>query len=216
VAIDPFEELLLRAYPNPERKGCPGAQALRELAENPVTFDDPRLQHIRQCSPCFGEFRVFRDAGRDRKRRHRLALLGSAALFAVLCLSGIWMIRHGGFGVNGNENNTARAMMNFAATSAARGSSAGSDAPPAIQEYPREPLILSVGLPRGSESGSYEFELLQESNVVAKGSGEATISKGLTTFSLRLDLSRLKAGAYDARVRHLPDGGWRDLMVQVR
>jgi hypothetical protein len=111
------------------------------------------------------------------------------------------MIRHGAFGgMNGGESNTARAMMNFAATSAARGPSAGSAAPPAIQEYPREPLILSVGLPRGSQSGTYELELLQESNVVARGTGEATISKGLTTFSLQLDLSRLKAGVYDARV----------------
>jgi hypothetical protein len=216
VAIDPFEELLLRAYPNPERKGCPGSQTLRALADGPGTFDDPRLQHIRQCSPCFGEFRVFRDARRDRERRRWLALVGSAAALAVLCLSGIWVIRQGTFGMNGSEGNTARAMMNFAATSPARGPSRGSDTPPAIQEYTREPLILSIGLPRGSESGSYEFELLQESNVVARGSGRATISRGLTTFSLRLDLSKLKAGAYDARVRHLPDGGWRDLMIQIR
>ena len=216
MAIDPFEELLLRAYPNPDREGCPGSQALRAVAENPVAFDDPRLQHIRQCSPCFGEFRVFRDARRDRERRLRLTLVGSVAALVVLCLSGIWLIRQGTFGMNGGEANTARAMMNFAATSAARGPSGGSDAPPAIQEYPREPLILSIGLPRGSESGFYEFELLQQSNVVARASGKAAISKGLTTFSLRLDLSLLKAGEYDARVRHLPDGGWRDLMVQIR
>ena len=216
MAIDPFEELLLRAYPNPDRKGCPGSEAISAVAENPVTFYDPRLQHIRQCSPCFREFRVFRDARRDRQRRQRLTLVGSVAALAVLCLAAIWIMHQGTFGTNGGEGNITRAMMNFAATSAVRGPSGGSDAPPAIQEYPREPLVLNIGLPRGSESGTYEFELLQESSVVARGSGRATISKGLTTFSLRLDLSPLKAGAYDARVRHLPDGGWRDLMVQIR
>jgi hypothetical protein len=215
VAIDPFEELLLRAYPNPARKGCPGSEALRAVAESTVKFDDPTLQHIRQCSPCFAEFRVFRDSRRDHAKRRQFALAGSVAAVIILCLSGIWLTRERTFGTGG-EGDIARAMMNFAATSVARGSSGASEAPPTIQEYPREPLILSIGLPRGSESGTYEFELLQQSNVVAKGSGEATISKGLTTFSLRLDLSHLKAGAYDARVRHLPEGDWRDLMVQIR
>lgn len=28
---DPIEELLLRAYPNPERKGCPGSEILQAL-----------------------------------------------------------------------------------------------------------------------------------------------------------------------------------------
>jgi hypothetical protein len=142
--------------------------------------------------------------------------VGSVVALAVLCLAGIWIIHQGTVAMNWGEGNIARAMMNFAATSVARGPSGGSDAPAAIQEYPREPLILTIGLPRGSESGAYEFELLQESSVVARGSGKATVSKGLTTFSLRLDLSPFKAGAYDARVRHLPDGGWRDLMVQIR
>ena len=74
-----FEELLLRAYPNPERKGCPGSEALRAAADNAVNFDDPTLQHIRQCSPCFGEFRVFRDARRNRHRLQRLAVWSSVA-----------------------------------------------------------------------------------------------------------------------------------------
>jgi hypothetical protein len=116
------------------------------------------------------------------------------------------------------DNGGRAMMMNFAVTSADRGASDNSSTAAIIQEYPREPLTLSIGLPRGSESGNYEFELRRSIDgvVVVRGSGMAAISKGLTTFSLWLDLSKIPAGTYRARVRHLPLGSWQDLTVQIR
>jgi hypothetical protein len=224
--LELFSRSALNDYPNPERIGCPGEAFLRQLATNrkSIPITDPRLDHIVQCSPCFQEFSLFKERASKAPDKERtqppLRILAYAAAVAALLVPTVWVIRHHGpFAPKFNEGASARTMMmNFAVTSADRGGSDNSSNPAVIQEYPREPLVLSIGLPRGSESGSYQFELRQptEGVVVFRGSGTATILKGLTTFSLRLDLSKIPAGSYDARVRHLPLGVWQDLTVQIR
>jgi hypothetical protein len=50
-----LQDAILRDYPNPESKGCPGGAALRELAERPLgqaVEDDPHWAHITHCSEC--------------------------------------------------------------------------------------------------------------------------------------------------------------------
>ena len=52
-------------YPNPGRKGCPGREALRDLAERVVLREDlrenPRWRHAIQCGPCYEEYITLRD-----------------------------------------------------------------------------------------------------------------------------------------------------------
>ena len=52
-------------YPNPERNGCPGTQALRDLAElSARRLDvqrDPRWKHAVKCGPCYEEYIALRD-----------------------------------------------------------------------------------------------------------------------------------------------------------
>jgi hypothetical protein len=43
VKPDPIEELLLRAYPNPERKGCPGSETIQALAKQGSSPQPPGL-----------------------------------------------------------------------------------------------------------------------------------------------------------------------------
>ena len=75
------EELLLTDFPNPERLGCAGAEALRTLALRsqslPLAERNRLLDHMTCCSPCFSEFSAFVDQARRRKR---LALIGLRAL----------------------------------------------------------------------------------------------------------------------------------------
>ena len=52
---------ILKAYPNPDRKGCPGRDGLMELAVRASKFDDaieddPTWHHVTHCSPCYGEY----------------------------------------------------------------------------------------------------------------------------------------------------------------
>ena len=56
-----IQEGILKAYPNPERRGCPGGEVIRDLAIRSAGFDDsveddPRWQHVTHCSPCYGEY----------------------------------------------------------------------------------------------------------------------------------------------------------------
>lgn len=55
-----LQQAILTSYPNPERKGCPGAEAILELARQAaasVNLDlDAQWQHVIRCSPCYGEF----------------------------------------------------------------------------------------------------------------------------------------------------------------
>ena len=52
---------ILKAYPNADRKGCPGREGVIELAVRAAKFDesiedDPTWHHVTHCSPCYGEY----------------------------------------------------------------------------------------------------------------------------------------------------------------
>jgi hypothetical protein len=73
-------------YPNPERKGCPGTQALKDFAyQRPMPNFTEVLDHIGHCSPCFTECQRY---SRRFKFRHIALryLLPIAVLAAALAL----------------------------------------------------------------------------------------------------------------------------------
>ena len=52
---------IAKAYPNPERKGCPNQVAIIDLARRSAAFDDsieedPGWQHVTHCSPCYCQY----------------------------------------------------------------------------------------------------------------------------------------------------------------
>jgi hypothetical protein len=55
-----IQNLVLESYPNPERKGCPGAAAVRDYAERVANWEsveeEVAYRHITHCSPCYREF----------------------------------------------------------------------------------------------------------------------------------------------------------------
>jgi hypothetical protein len=68
-----IQRAILRNYPNPERRGCPGDAVVRYLAANPdsIKIEDETDEHgawyhITHCSPCYARFVELRNAGRDR------------------------------------------------------------------------------------------------------------------------------------------------------
>jgi hypothetical protein len=62
-------------YPNPGRNGCPGSEALRDLAERMVLREDLRKdlrwKHAIQCGPCYEEYITLRgiDVGKESGTR---------------------------------------------------------------------------------------------------------------------------------------------------
>lgn len=217
------QDAILRDYPNPERKGCPGSDALRDLAANRLTrAKDEVWEHVTHCSPCYREYLDLVEKGRqDRRGRNRIVLVtGLAALFAL------------GFWIRGlvsptssvperklpetvqrpsepKAPETVAAVLNLESLSSTRGGSAARPQPgDEIQRLPRRHLQLSIYLPIGSEAGHYDVQILKESspNVpLVSLSGEAKIIDGLTRLEIFPDLSVLEPGPYVLGTRHAGD-----------
>jgi len=60
-----YQRAVSAEYPNPERKDCPGSEALLDLAERMVLREDLqkdlRWKHAIQCGPCYKEYIALRD-----------------------------------------------------------------------------------------------------------------------------------------------------------
>lgn len=228
---DPIEELLLRAYPNPERKGCPGSETIRALANKTVPPDDPAWQHIWKCSPCFAEFKVLRDARRSNERavRRKRNLYGAiAAAIILICMGAALaalLLNRPKVQQQGPVTETRQipgypaAVLNLEGVSTTRSAEKNTvgTGGARIQTLPRRRVDLTVYLPRGSEDGQYQLQFLNaQDEVLLSASAQAVITRGLTEFSTPLDLAKVAAGTYTVRSRRLPDGMWRVSIVTVQ
>ena len=231
MATDPFEELLLRAYPNPDRRGCPGSPALRAAADNVLSFDDPTLQHVRQCSPCFGEFRVFRDARRNRERFRHVALwTGIAALF-IVCVSAIAVATYRKSHHIGSQNNVnfasntgakpvaRRVALDFRSLNPERGAAFPShDGANRSWTIPATLMTLQLTLPFASDDGKYRLELRRDGDdaTVKTFFGVARIKEGDTILTIEdVDLSGIPSGKYSLLFAHA-DASWHVAPITIQ
>ena len=59
--LEVFQRIIHEDFPNPQRIGCPGYEALLKLAEESgLVQQTGLLAHIRQCAPCFDELKELR------------------------------------------------------------------------------------------------------------------------------------------------------------
>ncbi|MGI9072562.1 MAG: hypothetical protein ACR2JB_14910 [Bryobacteraceae bacterium] len=228
---DPIEELLLRAYPNPERKGCPGSDTIRALANKAIPHDDPLWQHIWKCSPCFAEFKELRDTRRLNERavrRKRTLYWATAAGIILLCVGAalaLFFLNRPKVPQQPSVANVTRptpsypaAVLNLEGTSTTRSaekSATGSAVQ--IQTLPRRAVDLTVYLPRGSDDGEYQLEFLNsQDQTVLSAKGQANIARGLTQFTTPVNLLKIPPGTYMFRSRRVPDGMWRTSSVTIQ
>ena len=68
-----LQDSVLKSYPNPNREGCPGEDAIRELAKRAADFTaldgDEHWEHVTHCSPCYKEYLDARDKLRQTKAK---------------------------------------------------------------------------------------------------------------------------------------------------
>ena len=209
-----LQELALAAYPNPERKGCPGREVLRQIANTQWPADHHGYDHVKHCSPCLREVLDLQDEIFMAKTRRRyLTPIGIAAVLALAI--GIGTL--GWRSIEGRDQHPQAAMLNFAA-SITRG--IGSDErnePGSVQLYAPKVLLLTMSLPPGSEDGLYEFQVTSpdEKKPLIETQTKAHIANGLTTITQKVDFSRLQPGLYIARLRHPPFGQWRRVPIRI-
>ena len=214
-----LQQAVLRCYPNPERRGCPGETVLRSVSRRHLPIRDAHWEHVTHCSPCFQEFLEFRkDLTASRKRlvlRNRL-LLGAA--FAAVAIVGVVVFpsqHKPGQPIAVAEVVSDVDMRPFSVT---RGDS-GNHPPP--EQYAgiltRTHSQLNVILPLGAEEGNYEVLLMDEGRhqVVPSTNATAIFADHLVTFKVSFDLTRLPPGRYVLASRR--DGwGWMTAPVRVR
>jgi hypothetical protein len=83
-------------------------------------------------------------------------------------------------------------------------------------EIPRGLLALTVQLPIGSDSGSYELQI-RDSNqqAIQTTKGLASIEKGITRLSIQLDTRSIQPGEYEFAWR-IGDLSWRQHKIVIR
>jgi hypothetical protein len=206
-----FEQSSLNDYPNPDRVGCPGPEFLRKLATDrkSIPLRHPALTHVSQCSPCFREFRDLRETADRRKKRNRAAAIAGAIVLAVGL--GAYFTIGGGEFFHAHERRVEVATnLDLTNLLVLRG---GSPSETAGAEATRQlPCVLQdvkVKLPLASEPGTYEIAVFAKDKTkpLASAFGEAKTVKGVTSVSVKLDLSALSPGTYSIAFRRT-DPDW--------
>ena len=208
------ERQLLRAvaeeiqseFPNLERRGCPAADAIHQLARRRISLieADDLVDHIVSCAPCFDTYK--------RYRSRRFARVGGLTLSAlvILILIGMAVLWHNRT-THGNRPNQQTAHVPappiFNASIDYR--EIAPTRSPDVQVSPartprlqRALLNLTILMPFGSEDGEYAIEIrglagdpMVATSGVAKWTGVAEV------LSVRLDLLSLAAGEYTLALR---------------
>lgn len=212
-----LQDSILRDYPNPERRGCPGDAVLRELAVRPLdqaVEDDPHWHHITHCSECYREFLDFNNAFRSgvKVRKARLGWgIGVAAV--ILALAALVGVQRGFIFPKRPQNaELAYAKRTILVPSTER-SAGGNEQEPIYLD--RLPLDLTIELPTGSKAGAYELQLKMNDRTVVSAAGNAEIKNGTTAFTARMNLSALEPGNYSMIIRQVPHD-WNLYPVVVR
>jgi hypothetical protein len=204
-----LEEAILRDYPNPERIGCPGTDALKRIAFQDVPpTSDPAWQHTIRCAPCYTEFlqlRADHKARRQRGRVYRRYALGGLAASVLICL--VWI-----FGWTSTSQRSLDEYRDLSQVRTLRGEAESSE--PKLT-FPAADLHLTFKLPVGSRAGAYEVFVIPQSGskAAASATGNAALSGGDAILKLRLNLSGLKPGIYQLDFRR---DGWDWMLLNCR
>jgi len=217
-----LQDLVLRGYPNPERKGCPGDAVLRELAERPLdeaVEGDSHWHHVTHCSECYREFLGFNNAFRERAKVHVARGGWTVAVAAIVIVAGVLIgLNHpSGFLQRSRSQNAEPTWVDdtVVVPSQTRSGSASEQKQQKPIFLRRLPLRLTVQLPFGSEAGAYELQLKMDDQTVVSTGGEAGINNGTTAFIVKVNLSEIEPGSYSMMIRQVPNS-WRLYPVVIR
>jgi hypothetical protein len=195
-------EAARRDFPNPERIGCPGSDAVDAVVGRHLSFPDfdNIVDHIATCAPCFAEY--------NRKRhRHRLRNAGAVVLACagLLILGLFW--RHGPAKQQPKEPVAQEApaavlaaTLDYTNWTAER--SEQSRLPAKTPHLTRGLLDLTIKLPIGTEDGAYTVQFRSNNNEpVAEAIGSATWDGAAEALKVRTDLRNVPTGTYTVAIR---------------
>lgn len=205
-AQDELDYLFANASPNPNREGCPSRDELVRVSRLETPLGDAAYAHIVRCSPCFREMRALQQAGGTRRRSRGWAV-AAAAVVALIVGASWWMAG------SSRDSAVVAITIDLRPFSVMRGDTQSPPAAPVA--IARARLDANILLPLGSEAGTYEVQLLDDSmSVRTAATGKAGISDSVTRLRVSLNTAALPAGEYGLQVRVL-NGEWRRFAVRV-
>lgn len=226
------------AFPNPERKGCPGSEVLKNVVFRVGTFSITERQqwfdHSAHCSPCFIEMAAYRKQYLNQRKIRRSVLV----LVIVGFLS--WIAFRLGFQERSKQPDIVQpvvtppsapepapippsvreqqpaevqvVVLDLRKRGVARGESNTQDGD---LNLPRGRLKLSIYLPIGSEEGNYEVRISGRQNQVLRAKGEAGMQGHLNVVTVEADTSAFKVGVYTLAIRQA-GWGWNRYPLKVK
>jgi len=215
-----LQDTILKDYPNPERKGCPGDPVLRELAARPLDDSleqDPRWRHITHCSECYREFLGFRAELKQRAKARGAKIGMAAAVAAVLIAAGTFVAIRESIRPKRPENAELvfrQRLVDLQGRAVTRSEEGKEETKPIVLR--REPEALTIRLPFGSREGAYEVQIAKSADQpLLSAGGEAKVENGTTALTAKMDLSKFETGNYFICLRRLP-WDWTCYPVVIR
>ena len=212
-----LEPLFLTGFPNPERKDCPGMATLHAIAHKTLPIQNPAIDHVGSCSPCFSELQEIR-TGMRRQHFLWVAATATASILIVAAMLGYVAFRTptGDSPVQSQIQRTPQAaMLDLRNFSLVRGESPAPTPSSETLQLNRSPLELTIQLPVGAEEGPYELQIRQNDQPpLATAKGEARIENQVTTLHVQIDTNHIPPGDYRLALRHA-DFNWRYYPVEV-
>jgi hypothetical protein len=196
--LDVLGRGLLKEFPNPERTGCPGSDALKRIASKrmPLAEAEKWLNHLGSCSPCYKDFSELRK-GREVQRNRTLLAIAASVLVAVGIASWVLVQRH-------NETLVAQtAVLDLRSHSVSRSPEPNPGEKPL--ELRRGFSQLKIYLPLGSPEGTYDVRIVTTSgDSLLNMGGTAQLNDGITTLQVREDAFIARPGQYILQIRKAP------------
>jgi hypothetical protein len=208
-------EYVRSGFPNPERLGCPGSEALKSIAGRHLKFPEAEdiVDHIATCSPCFVEYKA-------NRRRSRRRLVGGTALCCVLglLLSGlIWrfatLARPQNETIAQRPPTALKAVLDFRNRTTERSDRKQPPNEAFAPHLRRAQLDLIIDLPVGVEDGLYSVQFRnQAGQSVVNAAGTAAWNGAAETLAVAVDLRNLPPGDYVLAIRS-GTSSWREYVV---
>ena len=207
--LDALGRGLLREFPNPKRKGCPGKDILTGIARHaiPLAEAEPYLEHLTTCSPCYRDFCRMRES--DKVRRVRTLIAIAASVLLILSASSWVLVRR-----QKRIEVAQTAVLDLRNWAVVRGLEPNPNTRPL--EATHLAARVTILLPLGSPAGAYETRVVTASGEpVLSASGEAKFENGVTSLQVSLRLRSLGTGSYILQIRK-SGSGWNSYPLVLR